>query len=174
MNQEISGYWGLGAWSWGSGKEVAVATKGQHKESCHGTALCLHCGSIGVAPETGDIWLRSAGVSVHFPVWPCATVMRRFPLEETGSRMYGSSLCISYLLKFFFPFFFLPWLVWLSELGISLQTKRSPVWFLVSAHAWVASWGPHLGGCERQLINAHRCFSPSLSPSLPLSLKINK
>ena len=30
---------------------------------------------------------------------------------------------------------------------------------------------------ERQLINvslSHRCFSPSLSPSLPLSLEINK
>lgn len=55
MNQEVSGYKGLGVWSWESGKEVAVATKGQHKESCHGTAPCLHCGSIGGAPEMGEI-----------------------------------------------------------------------------------------------------------------------
>ena len=36
--------------------------------------------------------------------------------------------------------------------------------------------GPQLETCERQLIDvfvAHQCFSPSLSPSLPLSLKIN-
>ena len=35
--------------------------------------------------------------------------------------------------------------------------------------------GPQLGACKRQLIDvslAHRCFSPSLSPSLLLSLKI--
>ena len=37
--------------------------------------------------------------------------------------------------------------------------------------------GPRLGVCERQPIDvslSHSCFSPSLSPSLPLSLKINK
>ena len=36
---------------------------------------------------------------------------------------------------------------------------------------------PWLRTCERQLISvslAHLCFSPSLSSSLPLSLKINK
>ena len=36
---------------------------------------------------------------------------------------------------------------------------------------------PSQGACERQPIIvclSHRCFSPSLSPSLPLSLKINK
>ena len=49
----------------------------------------------------------------------------------------------------------------------------------------IPSWGTCLGCgpspllrvCERQLINvslAHQCFSPSLSPSLPSSLKINK
>ena len=34
--------------------------------------------------------------------------------------------------------------------------------------------GPQLGACERQPVDvslAHRCFSPLLSPSLPLSLK---
>ena len=37
--------------------------------------------------------------------------------------------------------------------------------------------GPQVGVYERQLIDVsfvHRCFSPSLSPSLPLSLKISK
>ena len=36
--------------------------------------------------------------------------------------------------------------------------------------------GPHLGACERRLVDvalARRRFSPSLSPSLLLSLKIN-
>ena len=63
-----------------------------------------------------------------------------------------------------------PWLVWFSWLGIILQSERSRVQFLVRAHAWVAglvlSW--------RQVINvslSHQCFSPSLSPSLPLSLE---
>ena len=37
--------------------------------------------------------------------------------------------------------------------------------------------GPSLGVCERQPADVSltlQCFSPSLSPSLPLSLKINK
>ena len=41
----------------------------------------------------------------------------------------------------------------------------------------IYSPGPQLGAWERQLINVsltHGCLSPSLSPSLPLSLKINK
>ena len=36
---------------------------------------------------------------------------------------------------------------------------------------------PQWGVCERQPIDVsitHRCLSPSLSPSLPLSLKVNK
>ena len=36
---------------------------------------------------------------------------------------------------------------------------------------------PWLGACERHPIDvslAHQCFSPSLSPSFPLSLRINK
>ena len=66
----------------------------------------------------------------------------------------------------------LPWLVWLSGLSIGLQTKGSSVQFPVRAHAWVAGQVPR----EGHVIGNHtyRCFSPSLSPSLPLSLKINK
>ena len=64
-----------------------------------------------------------------------------------------------------------PWLVWLSGLSAGLQTKGSLVPFPVRAHAWV-------GGqvCRGSVWGAttHWCFSPSLSPSLPLSLKKNK
>ena len=37
------------------------------------------------------------------------------------------------------------WLVWLSWLGIVLQTARSLVQFLVRAHAWVSGSG-HVEG----------------------------
>ena len=62
-----------------------------------------------------------------------------------------------------------PWLVWLSGLSAGLQTKRSLVWFPVRAHAWVAGQVPSWGSAR----TTDRCFSPSISPSLPLSLKIN-
>ena len=35
-----------------------------------------------------------------------------------------------------------PWLEWLSGLSTGQQTKGSPVWFPVRAHAWVAGPGP--------------------------------
>ena len=70
-----------------------------------------------------------------------------------------------------------PWLVWFSGLGIVPQTKRSPVWFPFRAHAWVVdqvpSWGYERGN-QSMFLFAHQCFSPYLSPSFPLSLKINK
>ena len=61
------------------------------------------------------------------------------------------------------------------------QGEGSPVWFPVRAHAWVSGLVPGCGVVrvhnERQAIDvslSRGCFSPSLSPSLPLSLKINK
>ena len=44
-----------------------------------------------------------------------------------------------------------PWLVWLSGLSASLQTKGSLVWFPVRAHAWVIGQVPSRGAHERQL-----------------------
>ena len=58
------------------------------------------------------------------------------------------------------------WPVWLSWLGIVLQTERLQVWFLVRAHTRVAGWVPGWGTYERQPVNvslSHQCFSPSLS-----------
>ena len=56
-----------------------------------------------------------------------------------------------------------PWLVWLSGLSTSLRIKGLPVPFPVRAHAWDAGEA-----------TTYWCFSPSLSPSLPLCLKVNK
>ena len=72
---------------------------------------------------------------------------------------------------------FLPWPVWLSWLGVVLQNKRMPVWFLVRTHVWVMGPVPRWGMWERQPIDdsvSYWCFSRSLSPSLLLSVKINK
>ena len=67
-----------------------------------------------------------------------------------------------------------PWPVRLSGLGIILQSERSLVWFPVRSCAWVAGSVPVWGTYEKQSIDvslSYRCFSPSLSPSLPLSPK---
>ena len=62
------------------------------------------------------------------------------------------------------------WLVWLSGLSASLQTKGSLVLFPVRAHAWVVGQVPTKGACE---------WLPHIDISLPLfllpfpSLKIN-
>ena len=63
------------------------------------------------------------------------------------------------------------WLVWLSGLSTDSWTKGSPVRFPVRAHAWVAGQVPSRGTWKA---TTHWCFSPSVSPSLPLSLKVNK
>ena len=64
-----------------------------------------------------------------------------------------------------------PWLVWLSGLSASLWTKGSLVWFPVSEYAWVWVRSP-VG--DAQEATTHLCFSPFLSPSFPLCLKLNK
>ena len=61
-------------------------------------------------------------------------------------------------------------LIRLSGLSVGLRTKGSPVWFPVGAHAWVVGQVS-----SRGLATTHWCFSPFLSPSLPLSKnKINQ
>ena len=62
-----------------------------------------------------------------------------------------------------------PWLVWLSGLSTGLQTKGSLVQFPVRAHAWVVGQIPS-EGYER---GNYTLVFLSLSPFLPLSLKIN-
>ena len=54
------------------------------------------------------------------------------------------------------------------------QGKKLLVQFLVRAHAWLASFVPSQGVYGRQTMDGsllHQCFPPSLSFSLPLSLK---
>ena len=65
-----------------------------------------------------------------------------------------------------------PWLVRLSGLSASLQTKGSPVGFPVRAQAWVAGQVPSRGHARDNHI-PHIDVSLPLSPRLPLSLKIN-
>ena len=60
----------------------------------------------------------------------------------------------------------MPWLVWLSGLGVVLQTERSRVRFPVRAHAWVAGSVPDWGAYERQPVD--------VSLLLPLSKKAMK
>ena len=60
----------------------------------------------------------------------------------------------------------LPWLVWLSGLSASLQTKVSPVQFPVRAHAWVAGQVPSRGRTRGN----HTLMFVSLSFSLPSPL----
>ena len=54
--------------------------------------------------------------------------------------------------------------------------QKVAIQFPVRACAGLQARSP-VGVCKRQLINVsltHHCFSPSFSPSLPLSLQINK
>ena len=67
--------------------------------------------------------------------------------------------------------------MWLSWLGIILQSKRSQARLPVRAHTWAAGLVPGLGANERQQISVSLSVSVSLplSLSLPLSVKrINK
>ena len=64
--------------------------------------------------------------------------------------------------------------MWLSWFGHRPENQRLQGWFLVRAQAWVVG---SFAGCtmyERLPVHislSHQCFSSSLSPSLPLSLK---
>ena len=59
-------------------------------------------------------------------------------------------------------------------IGHQPANQKSPVWFLVRAHAWVAGLVPSRGAFGRQPIHislSHRYFCPSISPSLTRSVK---
>ena len=59
-----------------------------------------------------------------------------------------------------------PWLVWLSRLSASLQTKGLPVWIPVRAHAWVLGQVPSV----EHMRGNHTLMFLSLSSSLPSPL----
>ena len=103
----------------------------------------------------------------------CCHVASRPPGHTEGGGEKGgegSALGINMVVHRVSKIFLSPWLVWLSGLSACLRTKGSLVRFPVRAHAWVAGQIPS-GGHVR---GNHWCFSPSLSPSLSHSLKINK
>ena len=60
--------------------------------------------------------------------------------------------------------------MWLSGLGLVLQSESPLVQFPVRAQAWAADQVPGWGRVRA----TDGCFSSSLSPSLPLSLKVSK
>ena len=69
-----------------------------------------------------------------------------------------------------------PWLVWLSWLGVIPQSEGLLVWFPLRAYAYIVGLLPGWGVCERQPIDVsllYRGFSPSLSPPFPF-WRINK
>ena len=64
-----------------------------------------------------------------------------------------------------------PWPLWLSWLGIVLQTKGSPVGFPAKAHSWVTHLSPPLPLYKKQPIDISLpLVFPSLRHSLPQSL----
>ena len=66
--------------------------------------------------------------------------------------------------------------MWLSGLSAGLQTKGLPLPIPSQDTCLGCRPGPQLGTCEREPIDislTHWWFSPSLSPSLSRSLKIN-
>ena len=90
-----------------------------------------------------------------------STLAKCFPLRTVLILRNEQKKCI-----------FHPRLVWLSRLSASPWTKGPLVQFPVRAHAWVVGQVPSRGPLREA--TTHWCFSPSLSPSLPLCLEINK
>ena len=88
------------------------------------------------------------------------------------------SLKINKIFKIRIKIIKLPWPVWLSWLGIILQSKRSPVQFPVRTHTWVegsrGNWSMFLSHINVSLsLSLCRCLFPSLPSCLPLCLKMN-
>ena len=62
-----------------------------------------------------------------------------------------------------------------AKINLLPQSERSPVQFSGRAHAWVAGQSlVRVHSRSNWYLSHNRCFSPSLSPSLPFSLKKNK
>ena len=144
---------------------------------------------VGVAQWIESAGLQTKGSPVRFPVRTHAWVVGQVP---SRGRARGNHTLTFLSLSFSFPSplstnkinktlkkkkkELSPWLVWLSRLSTGLWTEMSLVGFLVRAHAWVAGQVPNWGRARGNwsTCHSHINVSLSLSPSLPLSLKINK
>ena len=112
-------------------------------------------------------------------------VHEKYQKKQNSKEYKKANLHFFFLLfLFFFFFYFLSrkiglcstvQLALLSWLAFILKSERSLVRFPVRAHSSLAGsvpiWGM-FGSQPMDVSLSHRCFSPS--PSLPLSLKINK
>ena len=116
----------------------------------------------------GSIWTFLLTRFIHWSwVLLCpAAVKSIHKFLITVIIFYSSSSKIDIRLHFL-KLQYSPQLVWLSGLSAGLQNKGWPIWFPVRTHAWVAGQVPSRGRTRE----THWCFSPSLSPSLPVSLK---
>ena len=118
-------------------------------------------------------------------VWFPGSHMPRFR-SPVGGKQETTNPCISHTLIVLFLSFSLCSLLSKSKqialAGVALDwapaCEPKGCWFNSQLGTCLGCGpGPQLGICEKQLIYvslAHRCFSPSISPFLSLSLEINK
>ena len=130
---------------------------------------------IGVYEETRERWSLSAmwwhssktaiyklGRRISLRARPCWQPDLRLPASRTLRNK-----CLLFKVPYLCP-------SCCGSVGCVLFHKRSQVQFPVRAHAWVVGSVPGQGVYGRQPVNvslSHQCFSHSLNPSLPLSLK---
>ena len=111
-------------------------------------------------------------------------IHEKYQKKQNSKDYKKANIHFFFFLFLFFFFYFLSWkiglcstvqLALLSWLAFILKSERSPVRFPVRAHALLAGsvpiWGM-FGSQPMDVSLSHQCFS--LSPSLPLSLKINE
>ena len=97
-------------------------------------------------------------------------------LQWLNARVMSASVCAFY--RFHSETILLPALTGVAQ-RVGCRPANRQVAGLIPGQGTCVGGGPGplLGMCERRLMHVslvHPCFSPSLSPSLPLSLKINK
>ena len=108
-----------------------------------------------------ESWLRNKVASIFIPFLFMKKVQRRsyFLCQDTEKVSINKNIQ--------------PWLLWLSGLGVVPQTKRSPVQFLIRAHAWVVG---HIlvGEVRSNQLMFFLHIDVSLPFSLPFPLSKNK